>query len=144
MKKLIVIVTLALVATACSKKPEPDPVIALCPARTVQILQKNQLVLDGVEAGKSPASAIKNLRGVVRKATLEKGGDSMGVVFFQTGLPKCPWLQGQEAVTPVVVRDGVVMAKGSQMLTDLTHGGWVITEAAWPWQRYGFGYLPSK
>lgn len=144
MKKLMLIALLAAAVTGCGGKPPPDPAIALCPARTIAVLQKNQTVLAAVVPGESPASTVKGLRGVARHATLDRGGEAMGVVFFQTGLPKCPWLRGQDALTPVVIKDDVIVAKGHDMLTDLTHKGWVIREATWPWQRYEFGYLPQK
>lgn len=144
MKKLIALTLMAATVAACGNKPVPDPAIAACPAKTLKVLQKNQEVLKDVVPGESPVGAVKDLRGMVRQATLEKGGDSMGVAFYQTGLPKCPWLVADEMLTPVVVKNGTIVAKGGRMLTDLTHSGWVITEAAWPWQRYEFGYLPNK
>lgn len=144
MMKPLTLLALVTLLAACGSKPKPDPAIALCPAKAIQIIQKNQMALSGVEAGQTPVEDLKGLRGVARTASLEKGGEALPVIFYQTGLPKCPWMQGQDALTPVVVRDGVVVAKGTQMVTEMTHSGWSFKDATWPWQRYEFGYLPIE
>lgn len=144
MKQTALLALVAMTTAACGGKPPPDPAIAVCPAKTIQIIQANQLALRTVEPGQTAVEHLNGMRGVNRSATLEKNGETLPVVFYQTGLPKCPWMAGQETMTPVVVRDGVIVAMGSQMLVDMTHSGWVIKEATWPWQRYDFGYLPIK
>ena len=129
----------------CGNKPIPDPNIKLCPEKTISMLQDNQAFISAAVPNQTPVSAFKKQRGLVRKASLEKAGESsMSVLFYQTGLPQCSWIVSSETLTPVVIRDGVVFTIGGQALKDLTAKGWVIKEATWPWQRYDFGYLPQK
>jgi hypothetical protein len=49
-----------------------------------------------------------------------------------------------ESLTPVVVKDGVIVAVGTPAVKDMAAHGWTLKEAAWPWQRYDFGYIPMK
>lgn len=142
MKKIGFLVMM--VALAGCSKPAPDPNIAACPERTILILQKNQAFMENVKAGETSAKDLKKLKGLTRKATLEKGGESMKVSFYQTGLPRCPWVLARESQTPVVIKDDVIQSVGGQALKDLTAKGWVLKESTWPWQRYDFGYLPVK
>ncbi len=144
MKPFVFVALTAVLVSGCGGRAPVDPNIALCPAKTIAVIQTNQHALGEIVPGKTSADALKGLNGVARTATLEKSGESLPVIFYQTGLPKCPWMSGVETLTPVVVKDGVIVAKGAQMVADMTHSGWTIREAAWPWQRYEFGYLPSK
>lgn len=135
----------ALVFAGCGKKPEPDPNIALCPEATIRVLQANQKFFDTVEPGKTAASELSGLHGMVRKATLElPGSPSMGVLFYETNLPRCPWLVNYESLTPVVIRDGMIEAIGTNGVKRYTDKGWKLQEAAWPWQSYSFGYIPQE
>lgn len=144
MKKLVLLMVVLAVA-GCSKKPAPDPNIALCPEKTVKVMQDNQAFFSKVVPGETRISGMKKMQGLVRKATLEKPGEeSVGVLFYQTSLPRCPWMVWGESLTPVMVRDGVIVSLGSTTLKDMTAHGWVLKEATWPWQRYDFGYLPQK
>lgn len=144
MKKLALILTMLAVVGCSSDKPKPDPLIAACPERTVSMVQANQSFLGQVVSGETPAKGLKALKGLKRKATLERNGDEMGVAFYQTGVPGCPWVMSTESLTPVVIKDGVIVAVGTVAVKEMMAKGWKIKDAAWPWQRYDFGYLPQK
>jgi hypothetical protein len=135
---------LALAVAGCGEKPKPDPNIALCPEATIKVLQANQRFFDAVKVGETPSSSIRKLRGPVRKATLVRAGEpSMRVYFYETNLPRCPWLVNYESLTPVVVRNNVIDGLGAEGVKKYTDKGWVLQEAEWPWQRYHFGYVPQ-
>lgn len=86
-----------MILAACSSKPEPDPNIALCPEKTIKILQDNQQFFSTVVLDTTPVTSLKKRKGLVRRATLEKAGETdMNVLFYMTNLPRCPWLVGYE------------------------------------------------
>lgn len=135
---------LVAVGGCSSSKPKPDPLIKACPERVISVVQANQSFLEQVVRGSTPAKDLTKLKGLKRKATLVRNGEEMGVAFYQTGIPGCPWVMSRESLTPVVVQNGVIMAVGTTAVQDMTAKGWSLKEAAWPWQRYDFGYLPQK
>lgn len=143
--RMFVLMAPLLVAGCSSDKPIPDPAIAACPEARVSLVQDNQRFLDTVKVGETKASKLSDLEGLRRKATLVKSGEKpMDVWFYQTGLPGCPWAMSVESLTPVVIKDKVIVAYGTQSVKDMTAHGWVLKEATWPWQRYDFGYLPRE
>ena len=142
MKKLIL--SMMLVVLAGCGKPPVDPNIAACPEKTILVLQQNQRFMESIKVGTTSAADLKSLKGLKREATLVRRGESMDVLFYQTGLPRCPWLVWGESLTPVVVNNGIIVAFGGQTVRDMAAQGWEIKEAKWPWQRYDFGYIPVK
>lgn len=127
---------------ACSK---PAPLELMCPAGAVRVAEANRTFLNRVEMGETSAKPLNGLDGLLRKATLDKDGKPpLRVAFFQTGVVGCPWHVGQPTITPVVIRDGVIVAVGSLMLNGMIDEGWQIREAEWPWNDYHFGYLPPR
>lgn len=136
---------LALVAALAACGGKPDPLVARCPARAVQMADRNQTFLTRVEMGETSAKPLNGLGGLVRQATLDRPGQApLKVAFFQTGVLGCPWQVNQPMITPVVIKDGVIVAVGSQMLQGMIDDGWQIREATWPWNDYQFGYIPPR
>ncbi|PZP40049.1 MAG: hypothetical protein DI585_02165 [Pseudomonas fluorescens] len=144
MSRSLLLCTLVVAVAGCSKKPEPDPNIALCPPETVHAAQMNQSFIDRVNEGETSAKPLKSLKGMQRRATLQRDGETMEVGFFVTGLPKCGWLPANPSLSPIVVRDGQVVATSAIQVRDLIAQGWVMKEAKWPWHNYEFGYLPRR
>lgn len=135
----------AMAAGGCGQKKMTDPVAVRCPEKTVRMLQINQRFVDSVVPGETPVKGLKKLKGIRRWAVLEKPGEApLDVAFLQTGLPTCPWVVASESLTPLVVKDGVIVKLGTQRVRDMAAEGWVIKGAAWPWQRYDFGYIPTR
>lgn len=132
-----------LVAVAgCSK---PDPLDLKCPKTSVKITDANHTFMTRVDPGYTSAKPLNKLKGMVRQATLDKAGEApLKVAFFQTAVRGCPWQVAQPAITPVVVKDGVIVSVGSDMLQGMIDDGWKIREAAWPWNNYRFGYIPAR
>lgn len=146
MKKILLLMVCLAVVAGCSRaKPKIDPAIAACPERTLRMLQDNQRYFETLEKGEQPVESLRKVKGFVREATLVKlNEEPMKVLFYQTGLPTCAWLVYKEVYTPVVIRDRTIVAVGSEQVKELTAHGWALQEAAWPWQRYDFGYIPPK
>lgn len=142
-----VFIGLGLMMAGCSHdEPLPDPAIAACPEKVVRVAQANELFFEQkVKVGATRASKLDDLDGLKRVATLVKdGAPSMEVRFYQTGIPRCPWVMAKDSLTPAVIKDGVIVAYGVDSVHDMTSKGWRLKEAAWPWQSYEFGYLPYK
>lgn len=132
-----------LALASCGGKP--DPLDVMCPADAVRVADKNQTFFSRVEMGQTSAKPLNGLSGMVRQVTLERAGQTpMKVAFFKTAVQGCPWQSGQATITPVVIKDGVIMAVGSVMLQNLIDDGWAIREATWPWNDYQFGYIPPR
>ena len=142
MKKMGFLIAVTLLA-GCGKPPV-DPNIAACPEKVISMIQDNQRFMESIKVGETSSDALRPLKGLKRKATLVRGGDSVRVFFYQTGLPQCQWMMSSESLTPVLVQDGVIIAFGSQTVRGMAAKGWVLKEATWPWQRYDYGYIPIK
>ena len=145
MRSVFLAGVVAVALSGCGKKPDPQMVDAACPPRAVQMaLANQQFINDHVVVGETPVKAMRKQKGLYRKATLEREGETLQVAFYVTGVSGCSWLAGWDALTPVVARDGVILGYGDGTLTALLNQGWQITEATWPWQSYHYGYLPRK
>lgn len=146
MKTIILfVVCVAICGCAPKYKAPKDTTAAMCPEKTIAMMQQNTQFFETVVPGRTSAEPLRRLKGLKRKASMDKPGEApMDIVFYQTGLPTCAWNVYTEALTPVVVKNGTIMAVGSDQVKELTAHGWVIKEAAWPWQRYDFGYVPPR
>ncbi len=145
MTRSLVLAAMVVGLAGCGSKPDPALVDKACPPRPVQMaLANQQFITDRIVVGETPEKALRQMKKPYRKATLERYGETMRVTFYMTGVGGCSWLAGWDPLTPVIVRDGVVVGYGDGTLTELLHQGWQITEATWPWQSYGYGYLPRK
>jgi len=143
MKKLMLLGALVAVA-GCSSEPKiKDPNLAKCPVKEVRMVQANQKAVEQLKMGEAVAPVLDGLGGPSKKATLTKEGEqAYWVGFYQTALPECGWLTYTDTFTPVMVRGGMVEGVGKNDLTFKLEHGWMLQEAAWPWQGYDYGYLP--
>jgi hypothetical protein len=116
-----------------------------CPRALVQIALADQrkfaLIVDGV----TREAELDDMPGLVRRATLVKAGEAnITIHLYQMGVAGCNWVAADNVTEPVMLRDGVVIAHGMAAMDAMTEKGWRIKEAAWPWQRYKFSYVPSR
>lgn len=118
----------------------------VCPTKLVQAVVGNQTALSMAKVGANRVTDFENLGAPLRKATITKPGEAdLMLLVYPTAVPACPYILGGNLYTPVVVDgDGLILAIGQDHLREWHRQGWMISEAAWPWQSYNYGYIPKK
>lgn len=137
-----------------------------CPPHEIKRMIQLRTNLKSIQPGVTPAGATRSLGKPLRTVVLARQGQrDLLVAFYPMGMASCPWLADSAPFMPVVMeqgRKGVVLGYGNETLQTLHAQGWELgyrhtrrgglfgkdsqtfTATPWPWQSYGYSYLPKR
>ncbi|MCA3244089.1 MAG: hypothetical protein INF43_02145 [Alphaproteobacteria bacterium] len=138
-----------------------------CPPSAVERITQTRARLNLLQPGVTPAKELKFLGKPIRTMVLARAGqEDLLVNFYPLGVESCGWVADSPNYLPVVTqhrRGGVLLGYGMETLMTLHAQGWELgtrrttarglwrqgsagefTPTPWPWQSYGYRYLPRR
>lgn len=157
---------------AGSYKFKRDSAAQGCPPASVAQITQTRARLNLLQPGITPVRELKFLGKPLRTMVLARAGqEDLLVNFYPLGLESCAWVADSANHLPVIIQNhpkGVVLGYGMDTLMTLHAQGWELgtrgrmvgsrligswwgqrwqgefVPTPWPWQSYGYSYLPRR